>query len=117
MPEQRIVCQLLQDVHEHIGQQQLAYDRDHLIHDSGAMAKFWAAAARPQGRFAYSSSKRASSPACVPRIWSTTLFAQSKYSRLRSSDQPAGGAPLMSLTLAILSASFTSLARRLIVAA
>src|SRR6185436_5981807 len=63
-----------------------------------------------QGRLEYSASKRASRLACAPRIWSTTFLAQSKYSRLRSSDQPAGGASLMSFTLAILSASFTSFA-------
>src|SRR5262249_25167058 len=69
------------------------------------------------GRLAYSASKRDSRPACTPRMRSTTFLAQSKYSRLRSSDQPAGGAPLMSLTFAILSASFTSFALRLMPAA
>jgi hypothetical protein len=39
------------------------------------------------------------------------------YSRLRSIDQLAGGQPAMSLTLQILSASFTSFARLLMLRA
>jgi hypothetical protein len=55
-------------------------------------------------------SNRFSSIGDTPRMGSTTCLAQAKYSALRSGDQSIGGDSLMSRTLQILSASFTSFA-------
>src|ERR1700734_2162703 len=63
------------------------------------------------GRFENAASKACSSAALVPRIWSTTLLPQSKYSCFLFNDHPLGGSPTISLRLQILSASLTSRAR------
>jgi hypothetical protein len=71
----------------------------------------------PKERPANSLSNKLSRTGETPRIASTTCFAQLKYSALRSSDQLTTGDRLISRTLQILSASFTSFACSLSVAA
>src|SRR5207248_5917027 len=58
------------------------------------------------GHPAYASSNARSSFLFVPRMRSTTAFAQSKYSRRRARGQSCGALAATSRTLQILSASF-----------